>query len=421
MRILHVIQRFWPARGGAEQHLLYLSEHAVAQGHEVTVATTDALDFEYFWSPERRRVMVARESYHGLLVRRFPVRHLPGSPLSYHAVRRLLWLLSRAGTPVALLHRLARLTPHVPEMRSWLADHAPEYDVIAAMTITFEPLVEAALRAARRAGRPFVLYPLTHLGAGPMPGQDALSRFYTMRHQLDLARRSDAIIAQTPTEADFLKAHGAGGRIEVVGPGITPEVLAGGDGSRFRAAHGITGPMVLALGSMSEDKGTTHVVEAVHRLWQSGQALSLVLAGAVLDPFRAFLDRLPPDTRQRIHLLGPIDEAEKRDALAAATLLAMPSRTDSFGIVYLEAWCYGKAVIAARTWGVMDLIDDGVDGLLVPFGAPEDLATALARLLAEPARAAAMGDRGREKALHHTWARKGAQVEAVYRALVEAT
>ncbi len=41
----------------------------------------------------------------------------------------------------------------------------------------------------------------------------------------------------------------------------------------------------------------------------------------------------------------------------------MPSRTDSFGISYLEAWLYGRPVIAARTWGVMDLIDEGHDGL----------------------------------------------------------
>ena len=65
--------------------------------------------------------------------------------------------------------------------------------------------------------------------------------------------------------------------------------------------------------------------------------------------------------------------------LAAADVFAMPSRTDSFGIVYLEAWLYRLPVIAARTWGMSDVVRNGEDGLLVPFGDVSVLAQTLGR------------------------------------------
>ncbi len=352
MRILHIIQRFWPARGGAEVHLGRISSHLAGQGHSVTVATTDALDFELFWEPTRRRVAEAESWEQGVHIRRFPVRHLPIAPLAYPAIRRLLWLLSRLPIPPAAAHRLARFTPWVPDLWRWLEQTEEPFDLVAGMTITFEPLLEAGLRLARRRGIPFALYPLTHLGAGPAPAQDALSRFYTMRHQVDLVRRSDAVIAQTRTEKAFYVSKGVeGARIEIVGPGVEPREVLGGDGARFREQHGIVGPLVLSIASMSYDKGTHHTVAAVERLWQEGEQVELVLIGALLEPFRRFLDTLPAETRARIHLLGSVEEQVKRDALAAADLLVMPSRTDSFGIVYLEAWLYGKPVIGARSLG----------------------------------------------------------------------
>jgi glycosyltransferase involved in cell wall biosynthesis len=77
-------------------------------------------------------------------------------------------------------------------------------------------------------------------------------------------------------------------------------------------------------------------------------------------------------------------------------------------------------VVAARAWGVSDLISDGEDGLLAPFGDVSALALALADLLADPARRAAMGLRGEQKVYqHHTWDRKYALVRDLYLRLVE--
>lgn len=417
MRILHLIQRYWPAVGGAEIHLGELSARLAAEGHQVTIATTDAADFELLWNPRRRRIPCMEEIHGGVRILRFPVRHLPVSMLTYPGVRRLLWLLSLTRpVPLPYLFTLARFTPWVPGLWQWLATTGEQFDLVGGMTICFEPVLEAGLRFARRRNVPFVAYPLTHLGAGPRPGSDALSRFYTMRHQTALVCLADAAVVQTPTEQAFYAGRGMPlDRLVVAGPGVDPAQVLGGDGARFRRKHGLQGTIVVSLAAMSYDKGTVHLVEAVRLMWREGRSVELVLAGTVTEPFRQFLAALPEFDRKRVKVLGQVDDAEKRDMLAAADVFCMPSRTDSFGIVYLEAWLYGVPVIAARTWGVSDVVADGGDGLLVPFGDVTALKQALLSLLSSPDMRSQMGARGQQKVVRfHTWEQKYAPVRDLY-------
>src|SRR5205823_1225494 len=154
--------------------------------------------------------------------------------------------------------------------------------------------------------------------------------------------------------------------IRRIGAGVDPAAVAGGDGAAFRARHRIDGPLVATIGTAAHDKGTPHVVEALRALWRAGSDATLAIAGPTMAHFVAYFDALPEADRARCRLLGFIPPEEKRDLLAATDVFALPSRTDSFGIVYLEAWCCGVPVIGARAGGVPDVIDEGRDGLLVP-------------------------------------------------------
>lgn len=422
MRILHVTQRYLPAIGGSELHFAELSSRLAADGHAVTVVTTDALDFELFWNRRARRIAEPESIIDGVRVLRFPVRHLPAPQLSYPAMRRLLWLLTRsAATPVTWVKWLARFTPWAPALLDWLANTTEEFDLVAGMTIVFEPLLAAAQHYARQHHRPFVVYPLTHLGVGAEPGRDAISRFYTMRHQVDIVTNSDFLIANSADEADFYRARGlAPTRIAVVGPGVELSRLAGGNGVRLRAQYGLTGTVVGVISALTYDKGVVHVVEAVRSLWRAGCAVQLVLAGTILTQFQSYLATLPPTERSRILMLGAVDHQTKLDLLDAIDILALPSRTDSFGIVFLEAWAYGKPVIGAQAWGIRTVINDGIDGLLVPFGDVARLANAIRTLADDPALRQRLGEAGRRKVhSQHTWDHKYPLVRQIYMQLCQ--
>ena len=79
--------------------------------------------------------------------------------------------------------------------------------------------------------------------------------------------------------------------------------------------------------------------------------------------------------------MGVVQGQIKQDLLAATDIFVLPSRIDSFGIVFLEAWAYGKPVIGGNAGGIPDVIAHGHDGLLVDYGDVDGLADAMRTLL----------------------------------------
>ena len=137
-------------------------------------------------------------------------------------------------------------------------------------------------------------------------------------------------------------------------------------------------PGVLFAGRLSEEKGVLELVQAAN-------GLPLVVAGD--GPLR---DRVP-------HALGflPPDELSRRYGEAA--VVACPSRREGFGVVCAEAMAHGRAVVATRVGGLLDLVVDGETGLFVPPGDPRALRAALERLLADEQQRSAMGAAGRRR------------------------
>lgn len=420
-RVLHIVQRYAPYEGGSENYIRELSERCAAAGDTVIVATTDAWDLEYFWNPRARRMDAPPEEIvKGVRVLRFPVRHYPASIVGYRVLRRAMAELSRLPSLPGrdpLLRRGGRFSPWTPALHRWVGNHATEFDLIHAANISIESTVFAGAFAARRAGIPFVVTPFVHLG---VYGDRGIVRYYSMPHQMRLLRNADATIVQTEQECAFLAARGIPDRrLHRIGVGVHIEDVTGGDAARAKQAFDLRGPVVYFSGTAAADKGTDNLVAALRLLWAEGREVTLVLTGPMLSQARAFFARLPPEEAACVRLLGFVDKKTQADVLAAADLLALPSRTDSFGIVFLDAWANGKPVIGANAGGIPGVVSDGVDGLLVPFGDAPALAIALRRLLDDPALAHRMGEAGRRKVMEkYTWDRIVAQVDDLYEQLL---
>ena len=121
----------------------------------------------------------------------------------------------------------------------------------------------------------------------------------------------------------------------------------------------------------------------------------------------------------QVRRLGILDAQQKKDFFAGIDIFAMPSRSDSFGLVFLEAWANGVPNVAYRAGGVAGVIRHEIDGLLSKCGDIAALADALGQLSKDALLRRKLGESGRERlAQDYKWSDKLALVERVYTDLV---
>jgi glycosyltransferase involved in cell wall biosynthesis len=180
-------------------------------------------------------------------------------------------------------------------------------------------------------------------------------------------------------------------RIHITGHG--PVLAPQADAEQFRKHLATDAPFVLFLGQHYRYKGFRQVLEAAPLIWQTFPEIHFVFVGpAVKNSETVFMANTDP----RIHRLGAVGLQTKTNALAACTLLCVPSLQESFGGVFTEAWSFKKPVIGGRIPAVSDVVSDQNDGLLVNQTASE-IAEAICDLLKHPKVAQKMGLAGYEK------------------------
>jgi glycosyltransferase involved in cell wall biosynthesis len=405
MHVAQFVHRYPPALGGAEAWTARLSRHLVGRGHTVTVYTTTALDLIAFTRRGRREMPPGATAEDGVQVHRFrPSLRFPG---------RKLMLKAASLFPVRPWQAMTQ--PWAPvSVAMWREALNPPADlgVVHAVAFPYAAMIQSGLRLARRARVPFVVTPLLHLG-DPNDPHDRIRQAYTAPHLRSLLCEADRVIVQTPTEAAAVERLGIRPeRIVLQGLGVDPTECTGGDRETTRARWGV-GPgevIVGHLANLSMEKGTVDLLAAADEARKADSRVRVVLAGPRMPSFDRFWNLCWPE--DWVTLLGPLSDAEKRDFYAAIDMFALPSRSDSFGLVFLEAWANGLPVIGYRAGGVADVIRHERDGLLVRVGDDEGLAAAIRRLEADAALRTAWGRAGRERlATEFRWADKLAIAE----------
>lgn len=418
MVVAHFIQRYPPALGGSEAYFERLSRFFSQRGCSVSVFTSAALDLTAFWSRTGRLLPAGVSNEHGVVVRRYSPWRWPGRRWSLAALslapHRLWQCLTLPCNPVC------------PGMWRDAGRWNGPIDLVHAAAFPYAFPIACALRLARRRRVPFLLTPFLHLGDRADP-RDATRRGYTSAPLRWLLRQADRVFVQTSSERDAAanldvrEEH-----IVLQGLGVDPGECTGGDRARARRRWGIEpGEVVIGhLANLSREKGSIDLVEACRRLWSQLRPapIRLVLAGPSMPNFDAFWHEHAAElTGTRVHRLGVLSDEAKKDFFAGLDLFALPSRSDSFGLVLLEAWANGVPCVGYRAGGLADVIRHEQDGLLVPCGDVEALAEALAALASDPGCGRRLGDAGRDKVLRqHRWQDKLELVEQVYRQTVRA-
>jgi glycosyltransferase involved in cell wall biosynthesis len=389
MRVAHFVQRYPPAVGGSEAYFARLSRYLAGQGDQVTVFTTAALDLEAFWRSDARCLPAGTSWEDGVEIRRYGLVRWPG--------RR--WFLK----PLSVIpHRFWQCltlpcNPISPRMWADAGLASERFDVVHATAFPYAWPIACGLRLARRLGVPFLVTPFLHLG-DPEDPRDATRRAYTSPAFLYLLRAADRIFVQTDPEYEALRAHGLpANRLVLQGLGVDPGECTGGNRQAVRARWGATSDEVAVghLANLSAEKGTVDLLRAAELAWQQGQCFTLVLAGPAMLNFRNFWKSYP--FADRVRCLGVLTEEQKRDFFSGIDLFALPSRSDSFGLVLLEAWANELANLAYRAGGVAGVIRHEEDGLLVRCGDIRALAEALGRLVGDALLRRRLGTAGQER------------------------
>ena len=398
MRVLFLTPSYPPMLGGAERYARALAKGLVRRGHQVTVLTSNARSESDFF--ERRASTPEPSQERGRLVTviRGQVTGVAGGRTALTAWRKAMTLLSAMpGDQSRALMWMARSVPRMPALEDTLYAMV-DHELVHCFNLSWENPLMAGWRFARQRGLPFVVTPFAHVGVGV---SNRVARNNAMDHQRHVLADAEAVLAMTSVEREGLVRLGVSPqRLFVAGGGIDPWACTAEPRRAMKEVlrrYEMTGPLVLFVGRVTRDKGAIRAAEAVRLLRRRGVGVTLVLVGQIASEFRRYHRRLHQTEKEGIRTLGVIDEVAKSVLLSASTMLVLPSMVDSFGIVLLEAWAYGKPVIGARAGGIPGVIDDGEDGLLVYPGDVEELADAMALLLRDESLAQSMGDRGRQK------------------------
>lgn len=411
MRIAHFVQRYPPALGGSEAYFARLSRFLAAACHSVTVFTTTALDLESFWRIRGRFLPVGTTQEEGVEVRRYGLWRFPG---------RRYWL-----KPLSLIpHRrwqCLTLPCNPISWRMW-ADAGrltTPFDLVHATAFPYAWPIASGLRLAHRLRVPFLLTPFLHLG-DPNDPHDRTRRAYTSPALLSLAHAADRVFVQTLSEREVLLSRGiAEEKLMLQGLGVDRSECTGGDRERIRATWGVTTTDVVVghLANNSIEKGTVDLLRAAEQAWEKGHRFIVVLAGPAMPNFQRFWQGYR--YAHQVRRMGVLDEQQKRDFFAGIDVFALPSRSDSFGLVLLEAWANGLPNLAYRAGGVADLIRNDHDGLLVRCGDVDALARALIQLVEKDDLRNRLGTVGKTRIpKEFLWADKLERVREVYQEVV---
>lgn len=373
MRIGIVCPYEWNVPGGVKQHISDLAEALIELGHTVSVispADDDAQLPPYVVSAGR----AVPVPYNGSVAR------LSFGFLSAARIRR--WI-REGGFDVLHIHEPA--APSLGLLACWVADG---------------PIVATFHASYVRSRAVTVSAPILQSALEKITGRIAVS---------EAARNT-------------LVEH-LGGDAVLIPNGVTTERYAMAEplpGWRGRSEEVSGGPQTLGfLGRMDEPrKGLQVLLKAFETLGRARPGLRLLVAGP--GDADDVLARVPADLRDRVVLLGMVDEADKVRAYHSVDVFVAPNLGgESFGIVLTEAMSAGAPILASDIEAFRRVLRDGEAGALFPVGDAAALAAAAGELLDDPARRKGLSAEARSAVRAYDWSTVARDVLRVYETVVD--
>lgn len=307
----------------------------------------------------------------------------------------------------------------VEDFRSELA-RLPRYDVLHAHH-WFSGM--AALPFARELGIPHVqsfhsiaaesTTPLSHGERAESPGR--------LAGEARLAAESDAVVAISAAEADtaITRLGASPDRVSIVPPGV--------DGTLFHPLDGPRAgrPTAVVAGRLHPLKGFDLAIETIAAVAPELRP-ELVIAGDVSVDYDRYAEELAALARDLgvaddVRFVGPQSRVGLATLFRESTLVLVPSHSETYGLVALEAAASGVPTVVAASGGLREAVVDGETGIVIDSRDPQVWGAAVSSILGDPGRLAQLGSAARRRAERFDWQRSGDALVDVYRTLLDTT
>lgn len=354
----------YPYPGGVTEHISHLSAEFKRLGHEVHII-----------APQSEGIReLAGEIVH-------PVGSVVPVPVNGSVAR------------ISLSLRLSRKVKEILE--------AEEFDVLH----LHEPLLPALPVTILRHSR------TVNIGTFHAFSQSNYAYFYGKPILRYFVRRLHGRIAVSSAARDFVSVYFPG-EYEIIPNGIDYDKFAREVEPLEEYREG--GPNILFVGRLEKRKGLKYLLRAMRYVWESIPTARLIVVGAgpLLETYR----RLVESHRvANVEFRGFVSSADLVRYYRSADIFCAPSTgQESFGIVLLEAMASGKPIVASDIPGYRSVVNNGVEGLLVPPKDERALAGALVRMLSDEEMRGRMATAGRYRAEQFSWDKVAQRVLSYY-------
>lgn len=387
-RVLHVVPSVGRQAGGLTTAVVGLAGALQDLGVETSVHATDAA------TPPQ-----ARKTRRGLVEADLPDRFSDIDITLY---------------PMVEPYRLS----FAPSMLGALARAARETDVVHIHGLFLFPHF-AALRAAMQAEVPFIVSTHGMLSPHLQKRGRLRKRVVDIAFQQRMLRNAFVLHAVSDIERADLEALDFGPPVHVIPNGLDlASFVTDADGDRFRKAHGIAADtkIIASHGRINHVKGLDILIEALPRIQVNHPGTLVVIVGPDDEGLATTLKQKAADlgVAQSVLFVGGLDGKRLKDAIAAADVWTMLSRSDSFGLAVLEAMVLGRAIVASKYVGIAPEASRA-DALVMVDTEVVQAASAIDQLLQDEDERERLGEQARHFSQRFEWSNVASQFVDLYR------
>ncbi|NHI91021.1 MAG: glycosyltransferase family 1 protein [Candidatus Lokiarchaeota archaeon] len=409
MKILHCPQKL--SLSGAEFYFLRISEELAKRGHTVKISTSNALDFINLRNPSEKIHQKTEEKINGLQINRFPIDYSFKSSLVESILNSniddLIKYIKFFSFNINDLYKFLINGPYSPQLfKNLLKTKA---DLIHSIAIPYASVLYSAI-IGKIKEIPKICTPFYHF-ENPR---------YEFKSYINILNSHDFILTNSDAESNYLIKNGiiSQDKIRKIFMAVDVEKYQKTKNKWFLDLHEKKGPIILFCGHKNFEKGALTILDSIPSVVKEIPNVQFVFIGPSTKAFIIKNKKLKKYKKNILNLgVLPYFSKLKRGAFAVSDVYVMPSRSEAFGICYLEAWASKKPVIGSNINAIQEIIQNEHDGLLTNFNDPLDLSKKIIYMLKNEDLRESMGKEGYNKIIKNGYTYKNLvnRIETIYK------